>query len=211
MSCSKTFFIQLVFGLCIFFTLLTSSCKKDSSVIPNALNSFKGVAEGTSFTAELASATDTDELYIITGIINSDASFILYFKGNNLVEHPIDTSGPLVETVNILNAIADSILNQITNPDFNLDTALAELNEVFTENLDSVFQANNNQVLIENHSFLFYVINNSIYYSKSGLIELTRYDAELNRIDGNFNIELRNLSQGVKSFEGDFEDVEFTK
>lgn len=211
MSYLQTSYSRILYLLCILIMLANSSCSTDETVIPAAANSFKGEIAGTSFESTILGALESNGFYSITGNINTDANFQLYTNGNNLLDHPIAVEGPLVEALNIINELADSIIAQATSPNFDVDSALNDLTDYFTEKIDSVLSDSTQEILQENQSYLLYLIDEVIYYSTSGSIIFTKIDEELNRLDGNFDIELRNFSNGYKRLVGTFEDIQFIR
>jgi len=73
---------------------------------------------------------------------------------------------------------------------------------------DDIF-ADSASILANDECFMFYVLNNNIYYSKSGFLEVTEIDTVLNRLSGNINIELRNFPQGRKNLVGTLEELQY--
>ena len=208
---SKISYKRLAPAICMLLLVMVYSCSETAEVTPAAKNILSGEIAGTAFTSTILAAAESEGFHSITGNVNVDANFQLFFRGNGLTNHPIATTGVFVETIDILGEISDSIISQASNPNFDTDSALTELTNFFSEKIDSIFADTTDIILQENEAFMFYIIEETIYYSNSGSLNINRLDEELYRIDGDFDIELMNLPGGTKELTGIIEDLEFVR
>ena len=183
----------------LFLILGLISCKDNIVVIPLAENSITGNVEGTTFTAtDIEAAKDSNNLFTISGTINSDANFTLYFREDGSFNHPIEQDGSFSDLAeyleNLFNTdppLADSLL---------LDSLLSGIEDILSDT---------DNLLSPNYSFVFYTIGGVIYYSLYGDFVVDAIDQELNRIDGTLTVKLGNFFGGRKDFMAVMEDIQF--
>ncbi len=196
----------------LLFLVVIVSCKSDNNVIPAAQNIFKGEVDGTSFqvdTSEIASIKNED-LFAVSGIINSDVEFSLYFRGATTSTHEVTDTGIFINTVEYIKTVAETLLDEVVQSGGNVDSIPVTLFDSISVQFEDVF-TDSTQILGTNEAFMFYFINSNIYYSSDGFVELTEIDSSLNRISGNFEIELSNLPGGTKNLVGIFEEIEYSE
>jgi hypothetical protein len=186
------------------------SCSKQEEVIPEALNKFSGEIEGTGFevlSTEIFTLRN-EELFSITGLIDTDVAFAIYLRGATTTTHMVSDTGVFVETIDYLRDVAQILLDEVTNNQGNLDSIPQAILDSLNLAFEDIF-ADSASILADNEAFMFYILNNNIYYSKSGFIELTAIDTVLNRLSGNISIELRNFPQGRKNLVGTLEELQY--
>lgn len=191
--------IYLLAAFCCLGVAL-QSCNNTETVIPVAANIFTGEIDGTAFTAEnILAARDTSDLVSISGSINEDALFLLYFYGSEPGNYPVGSSESLDQILATLDSI--SSLDPLTQ-----DSTIAILLEQISEITQS-----GEDILAPGESFGFYVLNNFVYYTSSGEMNLTANDRTLLRLAGNTGISWLNFLGGRKNMTADFEDVGYTE
>jgi hypothetical protein len=209
MNLNSSVFLRIfpIVGLLLVFL---SGCGEKEEVIPAAINRVSGTVDGTYFetkTTEVATVRN-DELFAVTGIINEEVQFALYFRGSELGTHVVSDTGVFVQTIDYLRDVAQILLEEIGGSGGSLDSIPIALIDSLNTAFDEIF-ADSASVLGNNEAFMFYVVNENIYYSRSGNLELTAIDTVLNRMSGTFEIELRNLPQGRKNLVGTFEELQY--
>ena len=179
-------------------SLVLFSCSNTTTVIPAAANIFAGTADGTAFTAELVTATkDTSGLVTISGNIQSDALFSFYFFDGAPGDYPVSISGVLAQLIETLDSIAT--LDPETQ-----DTIITILATEFNELVES-----GAPILNEFECFGFFILNDFLYYTKTGFLSISARDEDLRRINGTLDVEWINLLGGRKNMTATFEDIEY--
>jgi len=187
------------FIVLIMLMLSMGSCNNSPDPIPLAKNSISGTVEGTPFVAtDIVAVKDSNQIFSIKGIINSEASFSLYFKDDGSSAHPIEEEGAFRDLADRLEDL------------FNADPPLADsvLQDSLTAGLADLLSDTEN-LLAPNHSFMFYTVGGLIYYSLDGNYIMDELNPELKRLNGTLNVRLSNFFGGRKDMEAVLEDVQF--
>jgi len=173
------------------------SCNDDQAV-PAAANRITGLVDGTAFTAnEVETIRDTTGLISVTGAIQSDARFTLYFREDGSGLHPVEQDGAF-------SGLAEQLDNL-----FNADPPLPDslLQDSLLSGLEDLL-ANSGELLGPAYSFLFYNVGGLVYYSLNGLMEVPVWDEELNRFSGSLDMRLANFRNGRKDISMELDDLQ---
>lgn len=198
---------QLFIAVCLVASF--AACKSEN-VVPAAQNIVKGIADDTEFTATNVSGVLNNNVYTISGAIENEVSFQLFFQGNNFEQKTVASTGPFFQVIEIIDDVISEIGSNILNPNFNIDSATTALNELYSTQIDSILNDSTTTLLQPNECFVFYNLGRAFYYSKEGNMALTSINEETMRFDGDFDFVLNNLQEGEKPFSGNFEDVQYT-
>ncbi len=183
------------------FALMCQSCNGDTvDTTPSAANKLEGMVETTSFSAENVTATkDTAGAINLSGTVNSDANFVTLASSDEVGTYEI----PAVQGLNEIVDEIDSV--QLAHETmYSADSAILLTNE-YADSLVADWLGS----LSSDYSFMFYVISDILYYSEGGTLEISSNDETLQRISGNFTYNLVNLTNGRKTINAIFEDVEY--
>lgn len=190
--------VRFLLILLPFILLGLASCD-DAAVFPEAQNLITGTVDGTEYTAANVRAfRDSNQVFTISGRINEDAGFTIYYTNETVQEHPVQTAGNFVEFIETLDSLAD------VQPPISDSLILDSLATGLLALLESV-----DDPLAPDRSFAFYLIGDVIYFSVGGGLTVTSFDAENKRITGTLDIRLKNFLGGQKDWTAVIEDVRF--
>lgn len=168
-----------------------ASCGDDAITDPNQpRNLVTGVADGVSFASYfVGTVKDSNDVFLMAGSMGPGGSFLAAFSGREEMEYPVAEDGALVALTNYLNDL-------IAADSFFIDTSA--LQTVFSDSA---------QLLPEGKSFMFFIPEETPFFSRRGNITLSSFDATINRIYGTFEGEFINAEEGPKYINASFEDV----
>lgn len=191
--------IFTMLGMAAMF-LLGHSCS-DSGSASMPLQAFTGTIDGASFTGtEIEAVLDSNGIYLISGLVNADAAFNLYFREDGSLIHPVETSGSF-------RAFTDRIDSL-----FQMEPSLSEeaLSDSLIHGLSELL-AHGEDLLAPDRCFFYYQVAGALYFSDGGTLTITSYDFENQRIHATLDLSLVNLSGGRKSLTGTFDDILYTQ
>lgn len=183
--------------VCLTAIAALSSCNDDTAV-PEAANRITGLVDGTPFeAAEVETLRDSTGLVSVSGAIQGDARFTLYFREDGSGIHPVEQDGAF-------SGLAEQLDNL-----FNADPPLPDslLQDSLISGLEDLL-ANSGELLGPAHSFLFYNVGGLVYYSLNGLMEVPVWDDELNRFSGTLDMRLANFRNGRKDISMELDDLQ---
>lgn len=173
----------------------------ETTVTPAAKNAFSGTIDGFAYSATSVAATrDSNNLVIITGTINNDGTFSLYFKEDGSLVHPVETAGTFINFTQRLDSL------------FHIDPPLADsvLADSLVNGLSDLLSSGA-ELLSPADCFLFYQIGRSLYYSTAGQLEVSELDETLRRISGDLDISVVNFTGGRKQLAATLEEIEYVE
>ena len=174
----------LLLGIC-------SGCKEDAvTTTAAARNVISGVADGIAFSStNLAAIKDSSNVFLMVGTLGNSGSILAAFNGREEREYEIAQEGALVALTTYLDDL-------IASDSFFVDTIA--LQQIFSDSA---------QLLPSGTAYIFYIPDETPFFSRRGNITLTTFDGTINRIYGMIEGEFINADEGPKYINAAFEDI----
>ncbi|MEZ5007884.1 MAG: hypothetical protein R2753_07005 [Chitinophagales bacterium] len=171
-------------------TLSLGSCKSDvvEEVAPR--NYFYGVADGFPFSNTSPKLyKDKEDLFTFIGRGATGVSIFAVINGRDVTEYPA-TQGELLTAAQNLDEISS------------LDSNFAQTAILLI--------AASLETLPVGESFTLLFSQGKAYYSNRGSVTINQYDGSINRLYGDFDVEVLNIIDGTQYIQATFEDLFFT-
>jgi hypothetical protein len=184
-------YLRLASALLLAGILFLTACDDNTDTPqPEPRNLISGVADGIVFrSTDVASVKDSSDIFLMAGSMGFAGTFLAAFNGREEMEYPIAEEGALVDLTNYLNEL-------IAADSFFIDTSALEA--IFSDSA---------QLLPRGTSFIYYIPQQTPFFSRRGNITLSTFDGAINRIFGTMEGEFINAADGPKYINAAFKDV----
>ncbi len=179
------------FPIIVLLLLSLVSCKNDADEETVVRNKFYGVADGIPFdNTSIGLFKDRSDKFTMFGNVINGISVFSVINGRELKEYPSNQE-----------ELLDLAMDLDINGGLDSTTITVSILLLIEASLTA---------LPPGESFTLLFSGENVYYANRGSITLSHYDGSINRLFGDLDIELVNLTDGPRYIQATFEDVFFT-